>query len=547
MIFMKKLLLKSIVLAASAFLIASAGTMSVSADEITEEELAAAQANENFMFGDLDEDGTADLTDMTMLSQHLLRDIHLSPALVPAADVMYDNEINTSDLALFKQFVMDRNNIVLGYEEMTDVTEKCSEYRMGGHVSRELLINDEIKVIKDPYYIYKNGMFVDSMEKYNEVKKDLNLHEYEKMEETENISDEFFRNNRLVFWSDYAGIANGDRYDLTSVKERHNGDVVLNYDAWIPCVKTLLGRETISAVVVPANSEGGQASLVFNTTYINYNNSSDYVFEGDEEHCDTEENVLISSYEEYCSYVSEEWRASVREVENNISIDEEFFKTMWLAVWCDVNYVSNGAEITSNGSYSYDSNGNVYLRYTRLMDQEFSFEKKKITYFVKPVRIFSGCTAGNISLEFVDRIKIDADKCREYKFDHNDIENPDKPTESIWETVITSFEEYEEYMEDERRANIREIEKTENISEEFFDNNCIAIWEASGNNSPGVRFALKNANIEIETGRINLEYSIETIASIKETMTYDYFVTVIPYNAHKKPDYLPVNQTLSRP
>ena len=65
------------------------------------------------MYGDIDASTTVDLTDLTLLSQYLLRDIKFTADQLKVADVMYDEEINTSDLALLKQFVMN-DEVTLG-------------------------------------------------------------------------------------------------------------------------------------------------------------------------------------------------------------------------------------------------------------------------------------------------------------------------------------------------------------------------------------------------------------------------------------------------
>lgn len=531
MIFMKKLLLKSIVLAASAFLISSAGTMSVSADEITEEELAAAKANENFMFGDLDEDGTADLTDMTILSQHLLRDIHLSPALVPAADVMYDNEINTSDLALFKQFVMDRNNIVLGYEEMTDVTDMCREYRTS---------SSNFIPLKEPVMIC-------SMDEYNVLKSRLDFAGSDDDKLAEDITEEFFRNNRLAVWTDNCNIANGVKVNITSVKEKTNGDVVLSYDRVIPTIMTSVGCVEVILTAVPgAGSADSSVSVVFNDIRVASSVSSlspylktDFIIEGDPEYDGDEENVIITSLEQYNEYVSAGHRTMLRDIEKEIEINEKFFEKYDLAVFCDFTNIVNGVKYKFE-DYTYDSLGNVKLRFRRYFPSpEETGNERRPMYYVKPVDFMKKTSDGKLSLEFIDFRRFSGSECREYRFTPNDPENPDRPTETIWKTVITSFEEYEEYMKDERRANIRELEKTENISEEFFENNCIAIINAYDNNQPYLKHNLLSVQAEVNKGVIILEYDLEydySAGSIKNNHTFDYFVTVIPYNTHIQND-----------
>ncbi len=65
------------------------------------------------IYGDVNLDGIIDLSDLTALSQYLLKDITLEEMGLKAADVNADNDVNVSDLALLKQFVMN-DKVTLG-------------------------------------------------------------------------------------------------------------------------------------------------------------------------------------------------------------------------------------------------------------------------------------------------------------------------------------------------------------------------------------------------------------------------------------------------
>lgn len=67
----------------------------------------------DFMYGDLNGDGKADLTDLSYLSLYLLGDIKLNDSQMESADVSYDGAVNLADLAHFKQYV-SKDNVVLG-------------------------------------------------------------------------------------------------------------------------------------------------------------------------------------------------------------------------------------------------------------------------------------------------------------------------------------------------------------------------------------------------------------------------------------------------
>lgn len=66
-----------------------------------------------FMYGDLNDDKIADLTDLTLLSLHLLSDKILEGTKLKAADVNADSKVDIADLAHFKQYV-SHDNVVLG-------------------------------------------------------------------------------------------------------------------------------------------------------------------------------------------------------------------------------------------------------------------------------------------------------------------------------------------------------------------------------------------------------------------------------------------------
>ncbi|MBE6842094.1 MAG: hypothetical protein E7510_04605 [Ruminococcus sp.] len=65
-------------------------------------------------YGDFNGDGVSDLSDLTLLSLHLIGDISVSDDVLKAADVYYDGEVNIADLAHFKQYICKEPDIVLG-------------------------------------------------------------------------------------------------------------------------------------------------------------------------------------------------------------------------------------------------------------------------------------------------------------------------------------------------------------------------------------------------------------------------------------------------
>lgn len=90
--------------------------------------------------GDLNNDYTADTTDLTMLSLNLLGDMSFSPEQYARADVNYDKNINIADLALFKQYVShDKDVPSLENEENKYIEEEYRTYLLN---SLSLKINN---------------------------------------------------------------------------------------------------------------------------------------------------------------------------------------------------------------------------------------------------------------------------------------------------------------------------------------------------------------------------------------------------------------------
>lgn len=64
-------------------------------------------------YGDFDQNGEVDLTDLTLLSQFLLKDIEFTDVQLKAADVSGDGSVDIADLAVLKQFIMN-DDVILG-------------------------------------------------------------------------------------------------------------------------------------------------------------------------------------------------------------------------------------------------------------------------------------------------------------------------------------------------------------------------------------------------------------------------------------------------
>lgn len=88
---------------------------------ITNDETAIVTADSNSndasektvsLFGDLNYDGVADLTDLTCLSLYLLKDIEFSEDQVESADIDMSGEVDIADLAYYKQYVCKDESVI---------------------------------------------------------------------------------------------------------------------------------------------------------------------------------------------------------------------------------------------------------------------------------------------------------------------------------------------------------------------------------------------------------------------------------------------------
>ncbi len=66
------------------------------------------------MYGDVNLDGKVDLTDLTNLGLHILKDITLTGQALENADVIVDGTVGVDDLATLKQYIVKDPDAVLG-------------------------------------------------------------------------------------------------------------------------------------------------------------------------------------------------------------------------------------------------------------------------------------------------------------------------------------------------------------------------------------------------------------------------------------------------
>ena len=71
------------------------------------------EAKDEIIYGDLNSDGKVDITDLSLLSLHLIGDKPIeTDELKEAADVQYDKTIDLADLACLRQFLSKKTDTI---------------------------------------------------------------------------------------------------------------------------------------------------------------------------------------------------------------------------------------------------------------------------------------------------------------------------------------------------------------------------------------------------------------------------------------------------
>lgn len=66
----------------------------------------------NINYGDLNDDGTADLTDLTLLSLYLMKSADFTDSQIEAADIDGSGDVDIADLAYFKQYICKDQSVM---------------------------------------------------------------------------------------------------------------------------------------------------------------------------------------------------------------------------------------------------------------------------------------------------------------------------------------------------------------------------------------------------------------------------------------------------
>ena len=315
---------------------------------------------DDIIYGDVDCSGEVDLTDLSTLSLFLMKETTLEGAAYEAADTSYDGEINSADLARLKQYVSKRN-VKLGpvYSTdaiLTDITEKCTEYRIGVPA-----------FIKDNVLITSREM-LDSIA--GDDMPDLFLKSWNNWIQ-ENISDDFFENNALVIIDDNNS-CNGEKKTISAINVDSSGNITFDIDDMRPHMQTELASNICIVVKVPLTENMRDQELSVKCSYnifsdINllegctYYNipSGEYI---EELYKSDPSTAFISSEEEF-NGLNEKYNGHFSVLAEKTGLNDEFFKNNKLLI----AHISEGSCSVRNSvdSVTVSDKGNVSVNVSR--------------------------------------------------------------------------------------------------------------------------------------------------------------------------------------
>ncbi len=115
------------------------------------------ESKDSFIYGDIDEDGGRDITDLSLLSLHLIKDITLQGNRLKAADTDGNGTVNLADLAHFRMY-LSKYAVKLGPQE--DPKLKIRQISDYGELKDLIDMTSEDLYIDGPEY--DKGWFADS-------------------------------------------------------------------------------------------------------------------------------------------------------------------------------------------------------------------------------------------------------------------------------------------------------------------------------------------------------------------------------------------------
>ena len=221
------------------------------------------EAKDEIIYGDLNSDGKVDITDLSLLSLHLIGDKPLeTDELKEAADVQYDKTIDLGDLACLRQFLSKKTDTIgkitkpadstettgsADSSELKDITDQCTFLEIDDYWGECFIYG---KFAKD--YAEEYTTMISTKEDYDKYigcfEKAVNA--FEKAGIT--VTDDFFENNRIAIEMDMLE-PNGMAMELTAVKTDSEGNVNLYFDRHNPGTLTMLAAYYYNIAIIPDN------------------------------------------------------------------------------------------------------------------------------------------------------------------------------------------------------------------------------------------------------------------------------------------------------
>lgn len=212
-------------------------------------ETHSAAESSAFVYGDIDMDSEIDISDLTLLSQHLLRDITLEGNQFLAADVIPDGNTDILDIALLKQYII-HDNVVLGEKITEPETTEPSQISV-----KQTSVKPEVtdpsqnnssaikaKLLQEwpgHQYIEEPNNYITSENKLNEFIASVYPDYQTSLEGTIDSfnvrSDDYFKNNTLIVCRTLGGMLDLKyKIDSVSVSQENGIEIRIKEEACDP-------------------------------------------------------------------------------------------------------------------------------------------------------------------------------------------------------------------------------------------------------------------------------------------------------------------------
>ena len=349
----------------TAFLLSAScmAAMPVNADETKETNTS------EIIYGDLNSDGNADVTDLSILSLYLIGDTELKgDNALEAADIQYDGTVNLSDLAAFRQYLSKKTDVIGKKTDARKPETDNTGAEVKGYITAELGAGTPEELEN---WMRKVGgtatCLVSSMEEYDEKIGSEDFAAQLKRTTGFEIGEEFFENHRLAVMTDNSMTGNGVIFELTSVKTDENGDVHLYYNKSVPEFQTELGCIAHHVVVLPDNPHTQNEAYSHFTQVKNITNrckifnSTGVIYKGKGMY--PEISGMITSMEQFDKEITAKG-IDPAETVSLLGISDEFFEDNFLLL--QTKYEGDLRPKNRVLSVSIDSDNNIEMNVSRI-------------------------------------------------------------------------------------------------------------------------------------------------------------------------------------